>query len=643
MSIKLQVEIKLESDAIFSSGYSVAGGDDINVYTDVYGKPYFKGTSFKGLLRENMENIVTWLGQDNQIISILFGKESLEYVDEDRRLKFTNFVLKDNDKFNVFSNRTFTSVENGTAKEGSLRTAKIITKGLTFTGEIFCGEEDVELIKSGLLATKWIGSMKNRGFGKVLITADECKITDKEKVNDSGKFIYYRIKTKLPVQVTNFMESKDGNYKTYPYITGSIMRGLVLNNLAKDNQFFNANKVELLSNKTRFTNLTPHKNGYEVIPTIMGFYEHKDETGLENIVVDGSFESGKKRAKLGEFCAIDCDKIKFTSVKKSRETRIGLNKNGDNNTIFTTSHILAEQEFEGYILLENETFSNRIINSFKKEFFIGADKNEGFGKCELIEIKVVDNLKYIEKYGYSTQTELSKELYLLALSPFTMTDEAGDVCGLDEIDLSKQLGVDVAQVQYCSTSCSEYSNFNTKWMARNSIVSMYNQGCIFKITCSDIPAIEKIKNIEINGLGVRSQEGFGQVLFIRNDIINNIKSKTNLEENIDENVTSINTKRQEKIKYIMKTASLINGMKTSESQKGEIQRLCENKDIAKLNEYLEKNTSNESPQRKFIFTPMKEFIDNFIECEFKDYSTVDKLDVLCELFNYSRKILKEKA
>ena len=46
-----KIRLELLSEAIFGSGFSVPGGEDIGVCTDARGYPYLKGSTFKGLLR----------------------------------------------------------------------------------------------------------------------------------------------------------------------------------------------------------------------------------------------------------------------------------------------------------------------------------------------------------------------------------------------------------------------------------------------------------------------------------------------------------------------------------------------------------------------------------------------------------------
>ena len=70
--------------------------------------------------------------------------------------------------------RTFTSIsEDGMVENGSLRMGRCVNKGLCFYSNISCRQEDGELVKEVLSLIKWIGTMRNRGFGKVKISVAE--------------------------------------------------------------------------------------------------------------------------------------------------------------------------------------------------------------------------------------------------------------------------------------------------------------------------------------------------------------------------------------------------------------------------------------------------------------------------------------
>ena len=50
----MKIKMELLSDAIFGNGMSVPGGEDISVLRDMYGFPYYKGSTFKGVFREEI-------------------------------------------------------------------------------------------------------------------------------------------------------------------------------------------------------------------------------------------------------------------------------------------------------------------------------------------------------------------------------------------------------------------------------------------------------------------------------------------------------------------------------------------------------------------------------------------------------------
>ncbi len=179
---KIKVRIKLISNTVFGSGKSVPGGEDIAVLTDNEGFPYLKASTFKGILREAVKNIIDWTGDETDI-NELFGRSG-EYAVDENRLIFSDFTVHEGIKKAMLSQDgisrdkitdcftgiyTFTGIEDGIVDEGSLRSCRYIEKGNIFYGEIICPEKHRELTEKGLRAVKYIGTMKTRGFGRVRV------------------------------------------------------------------------------------------------------------------------------------------------------------------------------------------------------------------------------------------------------------------------------------------------------------------------------------------------------------------------------------------------------------------------------------------------------------------------------------------
>lgn len=190
----MKIRMQLLSDVIFGNGMSIPGGEDISVLCDENGFPYYKGGTFKGVFREALEQYLGWtMGDSGRIekeLDRLLGKGGEDIVSRPEKLVFSDFHLSDYVKRQILKEvdngrerpgnvilyalthqRTFTALsEDGAAAEGSLRSCRCVNKGLNFYSQVQCRQEDEELVAEVLSCIKWIGTMRNRGFGKVKLT-----------------------------------------------------------------------------------------------------------------------------------------------------------------------------------------------------------------------------------------------------------------------------------------------------------------------------------------------------------------------------------------------------------------------------------------------------------------------------------------
>lgn len=189
--MKLLIEMTLLADAVFGNGLSIPGGEDIATQMDDQGFPYLKGNTLKGMFREELINLLGWTGKDeketDETVCTLMGEGGSEQLDETRKVRFSDLVINPELRKTVEEEtddlaehiamftytRDFTSLEDGMAKEGSLRQCRTVKSGLHFYGTCYCAKKDAELVKEVLSLIKWVGTMRNRGFGKVSIVVEE--------------------------------------------------------------------------------------------------------------------------------------------------------------------------------------------------------------------------------------------------------------------------------------------------------------------------------------------------------------------------------------------------------------------------------------------------------------------------------------
>jgi len=208
MAVLYQLKIKLLSDTTFGRGDGVAGLIDQEVEHDIYGFPYLRGRTLKGLLSEECDNLIAMLSQHRQswenVACKLFGtlgstigtmgavhigdaclpedlRHAVAFQIIDGSLTKTEVL----DSLTTIRRQTAINPQYGTPDEGSLRSYRVILRQLCFTAnlifETIPSDEILSLLAVGTLALRRLGSGRNRGRGHVqcnLHDADDNEITE---------------------------------------------------------------------------------------------------------------------------------------------------------------------------------------------------------------------------------------------------------------------------------------------------------------------------------------------------------------------------------------------------------------------------------------------------------------------------------
>lgn len=506
--INLPVTIRLLSDTVFSSGFSIPGGEDTAIKLGTDGQPEFSGSTMKGLFRESLINYLCWTGKANEeaTVAALLGEH--HGVENDRRMIFGSFRPEAhyNEASEFSSFRAFTAMENGKAKDGSLRVVACLHRGMRFVGIVHCNKKDETLVREVFSCIKNAGLMRNRGFGQIEISCGKAVEADNASDPITGTHLHYVLRTLTPLAIPYEKQlAEDVNFTgTISYIPGSILRGMVISALA-NRPDFGKNKAALLT-KVRFSNALPQKNGIGLIPTPKGFYGDKAGVNFYSIL-NQDVVPGHKRVPISQFCSIDEGVIYSYSPTLTASLRI----NRAQKDVFTTTAIAPGVVFEGYIESDDPELMQLISGCFGAQISIGADRYAGNGLCEVLTLDTQEH--HWKKYGV-TDEEIGTELYLLLISPCAVK-ENGDCVRVDPAILARKLGVESVTITRCSTSVGEYSGFNRIYNCPGDLEPMYAPGSIFHLHCSSAPTAEALRSFEAEGLGIRREEGFGQILFLK--------------------------------------------------------------------------------------------------------------------------------
>lgn len=330
-----------------------------------------------------------------------------------------------------------------------------------------------------------------------------------------AQYLRYVLRNVEPIRIADDSTSQSGQTVSLRYIPGTTIRGVVINRLAGMPDFEEKKKL-LFSNKVRYLNAYLMVGERELIPSPKGFYEDKLQVqgrkAIQNVVIDGEFKEGYKRAALGRFCNIERDTIYYYNVDTGSDMKIKINLHDDEKqNVFRNEYIAANHVFSGYIAVEAEELTEDIREVFTQDVIIGNARSAGLGKCQVLSCEYIDGLPYKE---YLPTKEQEGACYMLLLSNTTMRSAAGELCGINLQKLQQKMGIKDLQIAYCATSTVDVKGYNRMWGVKIPSALMFEQGSVFHFTYKGALTKEKMYEICDSGIGIRANEGFGRVLFL---------------------------------------------------------------------------------------------------------------------------------
>ena len=178
------------------------------------------------------------------------------------------------------------------------------------------------------------------------------------------EYIKYIIRNKEPLRIADDSTSQSGQTVTLRYIPGTTMRGYIINKMAPSSDFEQL-KEELFSEQVKYLNAylcVKEKNNEKnsrvrfktLVPSPKGFYENKKEVDgkkqIENVVINGAFTGGYKRASLGRYCYIQDNCVYYYNVSTASDMKIKIDQKGtEEQSVFRNEYIEKNHYFTGFI------------------------------------------------------------------------------------------------------------------------------------------------------------------------------------------------------------------------------------------------------------------------------------------------------
>lgn len=195
----MDINYKIQFFSDWHCGSGLAKGADVDalVIKDKNSLPFVPGKTIKGLLREAVEDILTFRKETNKSVLVaLFGnsedKDNLTNSQKENKVKkgclfFTNAELDNNQyqailikgvvKYLYHSVASTAIGDNGIAKDYSLRKMEVVVPCTLYGKIVDVPEENKEIIMEGLQFIKRLGQNRNRGLGR-------CQFTEIEEKGD---------------------------------------------------------------------------------------------------------------------------------------------------------------------------------------------------------------------------------------------------------------------------------------------------------------------------------------------------------------------------------------------------------------------------------------------------------------------------
>ncbi len=332
----------------------------------------------------------------------------------------------------------------------------------------------------------------------------------------------YRIKTISPVLISS-MGGDMNMVSTKDYIPGTTILGIFAARYVKEKNKLNNNVHEdetfynwFLNGKLKFSNayltIYNEETEIELLPTPLSIQKEKaDETNILNLIMN---ETEKPTTPVSRYSYISSSDILTTSPERiinfhhSRNRLKGHSEEGD---IFNYESLIEGQVFSGFVS-GKEGDLKHFKNTFGHKVFahVGRSKNIQYGRAE-IELLDIDDFKADEIED--------NELIITFISPAILLNKFG----YPEISIKTlkkylasflNLNEDDFDVEQSFAKSETVENFISVWRLKKPLDKAFSAGSTFKINFKNglsNKLKEKLKALQVEGIGERRNEGFGQI------------------------------------------------------------------------------------------------------------------------------------
>ncbi len=530
----MKIKIELLSDLCTTSGDTHNSMVDSDVTYDSYGLPYIPAKRLKGCIREAALEMADMGFITQKQYQRLFGAQGnasagfsvsnaliCDYdkvVEDLRMLQVYEMASPQNvlDQYTYTRTQTAVDLETGVAQTNSLRTIRVVRRGLRLEAacDVNC-EEDKEVLKKAVSLVKHIGVARTRGLGLVNMELSDEKTDFRNHVqiekSDLGE--YNKIGYRVHLNSAVICKAPSGNQAvTQDYIAGSKILGLIAGAMGEQ-----AYKKMMDAHDVKVSNAYIEGIAGRSIPGRISLQKRKDQSGdsdgklwLKDMICEPDVE-GIQMTPAGisyidakrNICEVETE-ISYHHQRPEDKSIGRATGKEDGSSFYQLAAICKDQTFCGYLYADRES-AEQIIDAVSalKKVRMGYGRTSEFGDVEF----TLDAVEVLQK-----DSNMVKDLVITFLADTILYNESGmPVTQIETLKnyLEDILGVSDLAITKPYMQYTMVGGFNVTWGKRKPVFPAIGKGSVVCVHSEQGMDAGLLKD---QFIGERVAEGYGEVL-----------------------------------------------------------------------------------------------------------------------------------
>lgn len=556
--LNMLLRMELLSDALPGSGEGLASIIDTDVCFDELGLPFVPGKRVKGILRESALELnsagrtidgLALFGRPDQVEGSQFrlGNGYLEGYQEARQALLAargdparSALLNAQSVIGCFTTiRSRTALENGVARDKSLRTMRVLNRGLIFVFEMDVPAEAEKNLETICKVTRSFGESRTRGLGEIRLSVgprpEPVKAGDSRRlVNESGDLDCCKVSFKLRNRGQLLLAQRAGRgQKSEPHVPGSALLGAfgawykqkrdLADPCCNDQEF----RELFLDGGVVFSDARPVAGQQTALPCPLSIVREKDGERLFDLlreddhdtIVEGKIQTKGQPATQVLLVAPTLTPVSVRAEIEYHHRRpvdrgVGrpLEKStsgGDAGEFFQFEVLAADQEFRGTLTGERRLLGKLMAATGLR---LGKSRTAQYGACDLEWGDVTRLDSPGPAGGNTTSVSAGNSFTLTILSDAIVTNQWGFPSAepadlLREIEAAFKLRPGTLSIETSCVGSAIVGGFVGVWGLPRPQQPVLRAGSALRVKTSQ--DITDLAAIERRPYGLRTNEGFG--------------------------------------------------------------------------------------------------------------------------------------